>query len=267
MNRLAVTFITKNEERNLPHALASLEDLPDELIVVDSGSTDTTAQIAAERGARVFARAWSGFADQRNFAGAQASCAWILALDADEELSPQLRASLREWKSRVPDCDAYEFSRCANYLGKWIRHSGWYPDRKARLYRVGSGEFEGTAHDSFRAEGRVGRLRGDLLHHAFATIEQHEATVEAYSSAAALELFAGGKRRSGAALAFAPPWTFFRRIALQAGFLDGSRGWQIARMSARYTRLKYEKLARLARGESLADAPISPATTARDPAP
>jgi len=267
MNRLAVTFITKNEERNLPRTLGSLEDLADELIVVDSGSADRTTQIAAERGARLFARAWTGFADQRNFAGEQATCEWILALDADEELSGELRTALREWKSQAPTFDAYEFSRCANYLGHWIRHSGWYPDRKTRLYRRGSGRFEGAAHDSFRTATKIGRLRGDLLHHAFATFSQHEATVEAYSSAAALEMFAQGKRRSSGSLTLAPAWTFFRRLILQAGFLDGRRGWMIARMSARYTRLKYAKLAQLSRGEPLDNSATERADPARSLTP
>jgi len=264
MNRLAVTFITKNEERNLPRAFASLEDLADDLIVVDSGSTDRTTQIAAEHGARIFARAWTGFADQRNFATGLATCEWLLALDADEQLSAELRESIRAWKNARPRNDAYEFSRCANYLGRWIRHSGWYPDRKTRLYRRGSGEFEGAAHDSFHPKGSVGRLRGDLLHHTFATLEQHEETVEAYSSAAALEMFASGKRRSRSALAIAPAWTFLRRIVLQRGFLDGRRGWLIAKMSARYTRLKYQKLAQLSNGTARAN---NAAKAARHPAP
>ena len=267
MNRLAVTFITKNEERNLPRAMVSLKGLADEIIVADSGSTDRTLQIATEAGARIFARAWSGFADQRNFAAEQATCEWILALDADEELSEDLRESIGVWKASDPRFDAYEFSRCAKYLGKWIRHSGWYPDRKIRLYRRGSGRFDGAAHDSFHTSVRVGRLRGDLLHHAFDTTAQHEATVEAYSTAAAHELFASGRGKSGAALAFAPPWTFFRRVVLQAGFLDGWRGWQIARLSARYTRLKYLKLAQLARGESIDTPAQRPASVTRDSAP
>ncbi|MGH9594623.1 MAG: glycosyltransferase family 2 protein, partial [Bryobacteraceae bacterium] len=156
MNRLCVTLITKNEERNLPRLLASLEDLADELVVVDSGSTDATLPIAMRHAARIFARSWTGFADQRNFAGQQASCEWILALDADEELSPALRNSLRQWKTGPPLRDAYQFARCANYLGRWIRHSGWYPDRKTRLYRRGAGRFEGAAHDSFRMSGSPG---------------------------------------------------------------------------------------------------------------
>jgi glycosyltransferase involved in cell wall biosynthesis len=235
--------------------------------VVDSGSADRTTQIAAERGARLFARAWTGFADQRNFAGEQATCEWILALDADEELSAELRESLREWRSQSADCDAYEFSRCANYLGQWIRHSGWYPDRKTRLYRRGSGRFDGAVHDSFRTASKIGRLRGDLLHHAFATLAQHEATVEAYSSAAAREMFAQAKRGSRGALAIAPAWTFFRRVILQAGFLDGRRGWLIARMSARYTRLKYAKLAQLSRGEPLEKSATERSDTVHSPTP
>jgi glycosyltransferase involved in cell wall biosynthesis len=249
MNRLAVTLITKNEERNLPRVLASLKGVADELVVADSGSTDRTAQIAAAHGARIFARAWNGFADQRNFAGTQCACEWVLALDADEELSPELRASLLEWKKAPAEFDAYEFARCASYLGRWIRHSGWYPDRKTRLYRRGSGQFAGATHDAFREAGPVGRLRGDLLHHAFATRQEHEATVESYSTAAAAELFANGRRHWRAALLIAPPWTFLRKILLQGAPLDGWRGWLIARMSCRYTWLKYRKLGALVQAE------------------
>ncbi len=181
MNSLAVTLITRNEERNLPCVLASLGGLADEIVVVDSGSTDATKEIAVAAGAKFFFREWTGFAEQRNFAGAQASCEWILALDADEELGEALRESLREWKHSPPQFDAYEFSRLANYCGGWIHHSGWYPDRKTRLYRRGCGKFEGAAHDSFQTQASVGRLQGDLLHHAFDTREDHAAKVESYS--------------------------------------------------------------------------------------
>jgi glycosyltransferase involved in cell wall biosynthesis len=245
MNSLAVTLITKNEERNLSRVLASLGDLADEIIVADSGSTDRTKAIAQEHGATFVERPWSGFADQRNFAETHANGDWVLALDADEELSAQLRESIRQWKQSSPKFDAYEFSRLANYCGAWIRHSGWYPDRKTRLYRRGSGAFEGAAHDSFQTEKRVGRLRGDLLHHAFATREAHAAKVDSYSLAAARELYMRGRRDWRGAMFVASPWTFFRKLVLQAGFLDGRRGWWIARGSSRYTRLKYRKLGAL----------------------
>ncbi|HXN65465.1 MAG TPA: glycosyltransferase family 2 protein [Candidatus Acidoferrales bacterium] len=247
MNRLAVTLITKNEERNLPRVLASLEDLADELVVVDSGSSDRTLQIVTAHGAKIYIRGWSGFAEQRNFAGEQCTCEWVLALDADEELSEPLRASLREWKERPAEFDAYEFARCAIYLGRWIRHSGWYPDWKTRLYRRGVGQFAGATHDAFRTGSPIGRLAGDLLHHAFDAPEEHEATVQSYSASAAAELFANGRRRWRAALYVAPAWTFARKIFLQGALFDGWRGYRIACMSSRYTWLKYRKLGALVR--------------------
>jgi len=251
MNRLTATLITCNEEQNLPRVLDSLADLPDEIVVVDSGSADRTREIALQRGARVLCRAWTGFADQRNFAAAHAAHDWILALDADEELSPELRESLRAWKNHDPAEMAYEFSRLASYLGQWIRHSGWYPDRKVRLYRRDRARFAGVAHDSLVTDGRVGRLAGDLYHHAFRTVAEHTATVNSYSTAGAEEMFAAGRRSWLPAMLLAPPWMLLRRFFLQAGFLDGSRGWRIARMSAKYTFLKYRKLGVLARGGSL----------------
>jgi glycosyltransferase involved in cell wall biosynthesis len=258
MNSLTVTLITMNEERNLPRVLASLGGLADELIVADSGSTDRTQEIALKHGGRFLVHAWTGFADQRNFADAHATRDWVLALDADEELSAELRGSLRAWKQASPEFEAYEFSRRANYVGGWIHHSGWYPDRKTRLYRRGFGCFEGAAHDSFRTRQRVGRLRGDLLHHAFATREEHAAKVESYSSAAAHELYARGKRDWRGAMYMAAPWTFFRKVFLQAGFLDGRRGWWIARESSRYTRLKYRKLGALIAAAKVGDRESEP---------
>jgi glycosyltransferase involved in cell wall biosynthesis len=252
---LVVTLITFNEERNLPRVLDSLGDLADEIIVVDSGSTDRTLEIAVERRARVFTRAWTGFADQRNFAAAQAPSDWVLALDADEELSPELRQSIQEWKSRPPAAAAYEFSRLASYLGSWIRHSGWYPDRKVRLYRRDLGRFHGAAHDSLTAEGRVERLNGDLLHHAYRTLAEHEAKVNSYSTAVARELYDRGRRSWLPAMLLATPWTLVRKFIIQRGFLDGKRGWRIAWHSTRYTYLKFRKLGKLVRGETLAGAP------------
>src|SRR5207245_10810028 len=123
---------------------------------------------------------------------------------------------------------AYEFSRLASYLGQWIRHSGWYPDRKVRLYRRDRARFAGVAHDSLVSDGRVGRLAGDLYHHAFRTIAEHTATVNSYSTAAAEEMRAAGRRRWLPAVLLAPPWMLLRRFFLLAGFLDGSRGWWFA---------------------------------------
>lgn len=245
MNRLTATLITSNEEQNLPRVLASLAGLADEILVVDSGSTDRTCEIARQRGARVLSRAFTDFAEQKNFAAAQAANDWILSLDADEELSRELRESLRAWKQQAPAEVAYEFARRASYLGGWIRHSGWYPDRKVRLYRRDRCRFVGRVHESVEVDGLVGRLDGELYHYTVRTFDEHAAKVDFYTTLAAEQLFAAGRRRWRLAMLLAPPWTLLRTFVMQMGFLDGSRGWLIARMAARYVFLKYRKLGRL----------------------
>ncbi len=251
MNCLTATLITLNEEQNLPRALASLRDLVDEIVVVDSGSGDRTREIAAAAGARVFLRGWTDYSDQRNFAAAQAAQDWILSIDADEELSAELRKSLADWKQSEPRAVAYEVARLASYRGQWMRHSGWYPDRKVRLYRRDLAQFTGTVHESLRIEGPVGWLEGDLLHYAYRTTAEHAAKVEKYTDLAAWQLFAAGRRNWRAAMILAPPWAFLHAYILQQGFRDGADGWQIARMSARYVYLKYRKLGVLVRGGKL----------------
>jgi len=247
MNRLTAILITLNEERNLPRALDSLAGLPDEILVVDAGSTDRTREIARQRGARVIEHVWKDYSDQRNFAAAQAAHDWVLAIDADEELSPELRASLLTWKQQPATHAAYEFPRCARYLGKWIRHSGWYPDRKTRLYDRRRARFVGPVHEAVQSDGPVGQLAGDLLHHAYETTAEHAAKVETYSTIAAQELFRARKRTWLLPMLLVPPWTVVQKFILRAGFLDGWRGWRIARMSARYVWLKFKKLGELAR--------------------
>lgn len=251
MNRLTATLITFNEERNLPRALASLADVPDEIVVVDSGSTDRTCEIARQHGARVFSRKLTNLGDQKNFAAAQAANDWILSLDADEELSPELRESLRAWKKRPAAEVAYVFPRKAHYLGGWIYHSGWYPDAKPRLYRRDRGRFVGVPHDAVEVDGAVGRLEGDLYHHTFRTVEEHLAKVEFFTTLAAEDLFSRGRHRWLPTMLLAPPWAFVHKLIVQAGFLDGFRGWTIARLTARYTFLKYRKLGVLVRGGAL----------------
>jgi glycosyltransferase involved in cell wall biosynthesis len=254
MNRLTASLITLNEEQNLPRALTSLRDIADEIVVVDAGSADRTREIAAEHGARIFLRAWTDYSDQKNFAAAQAECDWVLSLDADEELSAELRASLAGWKKQEPRAAAYEISRRANYLGRWIRRSGWYPDRKVRLYRRDRGRFVGAVHESVEVNGAIEPLEGDLLHYAYRTAAEHEAKVQRYTTLAAQQLFAGGRRRWRLAMFVAPVWAFARTWIFQQGFRDGTAGWQIARMAARYVRLKYRKLGVLGSGGTLEEA-------------
>ena len=247
MNHVSACLITRNEEHNLPRALASLAGVVEEIIVVDSGSTDRTVEIAREHGAKVFTRAWTNYAEQKNFAAAQAAHEWIFSLDADEELSTALQGALRKWKAGTPGAAAYEAARRTWYLGTWIRHSGWYPDYQRRLYRRDAARFEGIVHESICCEGKSGRLNGDILHYTVRSFAEHEANVERYTTLAAQQLYAAGKRRWRGALWLATPWSWFQNFVLRGGFLDGYRGALIAQMAARAVRLKYRKLGQLVR--------------------
>ena len=245
MNRLSVCIITLNEEGNLSRALASLKNIADEIVVVDSGSTDRTAEIAREHGAAWFERSWTSFADQKNYAAECASHDWIFSMDADEELSSPLQTSLLAWKKHTPEYCVYEMSRKAWYLGAWIEHSGWYPDFQRRLYRRDEAEFSGMVHESLRYAGKIGRLSGDLLHYTVRSFDEHQAKVERYATLAAQQMFAEGKRKWKGAMWFATPWSWFQNFVLRGGFMDGYRGARIARMAARSVRMKYAKLGKL----------------------
>lgn len=255
MNQLSVTIITLNEERDLPRALESVAGLADEVVVVDSGSTDRTCGIAEAAGCRVFLREFVHYAEQKNFAAEQAAHDWVFSLDADEEWSPELRESVRRWKGSAPAAEAYQVNRRANYLGEWIRHCGWYPDTKVRLYRRSKAKYVGALHEIVRAEGTVEVLEGDLHHYTVRTFSEHAERVNRYTSTAAEQLFAEGRRRWLASFLFGTPWTFLKTYLLQQGFRDGYRGWLISRMAAYYVFLKYLKLGILARGGSLAPEP------------
>lgn len=249
MNRISACLITLNEEQNLPRALKSIRDIVDEMVVVDCGSHDRTAEIAREYGAKLITRTWTNFAEQKNSAAAEASNDWILSLDADEELSAELRNALLAWKEKEPAFAVYEFSRRAWYVGRWIKHSGWYPDRQRRLYRRDAARFSGIVHESLQFKGEPGRLEGDVLHYTISTFAEHEEKVERYTTLAAQQMNAAGKRDWRAAMWLATPWNWFKSYMLQLGFLDGSRGWAIARMAARSTWLKFRKLGQLIEAE------------------
>lgn len=245
MNRLSVCLITLNEERNLTRALRSINGIADEIVVVDCGSQDRTQEIARAHGARVIVRGWTDFADQKNFAAAAATNDWILSMDADEELSDAFRKSLLEWKQRQPEFVVYEIARRARYLGAWIKHSGWYPDRRRRLYDRNAAKFQGLVHESLRFEGQSGRLRGDLLHYTMDSFAEHEDKVERYTTLAAQQMYEAGRRNWRAATWLAPPWTLFSTFILRRGFMDGYHGWLISRMAARSVWLKFQKLGKL----------------------
>jgi len=238
-------MITLNEERNLPRALRSIEGIADDIVVIDCGSRDRTPEIAREFHARFFERQWTNYAEQKNHAAAAAAHDWILSLDADEELSPELRTALFAWKKQPPEFDVYEFARRSFYLGGWISHSGWYPDHQRRLYRRDAARFSGIVHEALRFSGKPGRLKGDLLHYTINTFAEHESKAERYSTLAAEQMYAAGVRRWRTDYHFSAPWSWFRSYILRGGFLDGKRGALIAKMACRSVRLKYRKLGKL----------------------
>ena len=251
MPAISAILITCNEQSDLAEALLSLQGVTDEIVVVDSGSTDRTCEIARELGARVVSRPFTNFAEQKNFAAGQAAHDWVLSLDADERLSGELRESITAWRQSDPEYAAYQMNRRPNYLGGWIRHSGWYPEYCVRLYRRDSARFVGAIHESVRVNGRVGLLRGEILHYTIRSLSEHYAKMEAFTTRAAEDLYARGRRRWRGGMWVAAPWTLVQRFLFQLGFLDGYRGALIAWTSARYVWLKYRKLGVLVRGGKL----------------
>jgi glycosyltransferase involved in cell wall biosynthesis len=231
-----------NEADRIGECLRSA-DFADEWIVVDSHSTDATREIAAAFGARVIERDWAGWVEQKNFAVEQASHDWVLCLDADERLSPELRRSIEAALERDDDAAGFEFARLTRYMGRWIRHGGWYPDRKLRLFRRDAGRFEGrNPHDRVRVNGRVERLAGDILHDPFRSLSDHIRTIDRYTTVAAEEKHARGVRASLVDLTLRPWGKFVRMYLLKRGLFDGLPGFVVAVTGAFYVFLKYAKL-------------------------
>ncbi|HEY4084360.1 MAG TPA: glycosyltransferase family 2 protein [Bryobacteraceae bacterium] len=247
--KISGTIVTLNEERNIARAIASLKLCVDEIVVVDSGSTDRTREIAAELGARVVREDWRGYAEQKNFAAGCAAHDWILSIDADEELTPELAAEIQALRGADDQSEAgWTMPRRARYLGRWIQHSGWYPDRKIRLYHRGRGAWKGDhVHESVEVSGLISELRSDLLHFTCDSLNQHLLTIDRYTSLAAQAIAESGKPAPFRRLVIDPPWTFVRSYFLQRGFLDGMHGFVIAAMAGFYTFLKYAKAREMAR--------------------
>ncbi|MDE3179642.1 MAG: glycosyltransferase family 2 protein [Acidobacteriota bacterium] len=247
MPPISGVIITRNEAANIARTIRSLAPA-DEIVVVDSGSNDETRQIAESLGARVISHPWEGFAGQKNFAASQARHDWILSLDGDEEFNAEAQAAILKWKASEPSCHGYRFARRARYLGRWIRHSGWYPDYKVRLYHRAQGRWKGDfVHESVEVKGKVGALGGEILHFTCDSIEDHRQRIEFYTGLAADEMLKRGAspgliRRHGA-----PSWAFFRSYFLRLGFLDGVPGLWIARMASLYVERKYRKWENLAK--------------------
>jgi len=241
---LSVVIITFNEERNIARCLASVKEVADEVVVVDSGSTDGTVRIAKEHGALVTHRAWTNYSAQKNFANDLAASRYILSLDADEALSEELRNAILQEK-RTGFQGAYSMARLTNYCGTWVRHGGWYPDIKLRVFPLGRARWVGEhVHETLELVGDmpVTLLVGDLLHFSYPSIADHEERIERYSTLHAQGMKARGIRPNMFKRWFSPAFKFVQGYLFQMGLLDGRAGWHIARLSARAVRLKYAKL-------------------------
>ncbi|MCE7925608.1 MAG: glycosyltransferase family 2 protein [Haliscomenobacteraceae bacterium CHB4] len=247
MVKLSAVIITFNEERNIGRCLDSLAGVADELVVLDSFSTDKTAEICIAKGARFMQHAFEGHIEQKNRALEEAQYPYVLSLDADEALSEQLRVSILSAKENWR-YGGYVMNRLTNYCGQWIRHSGWYPDRKLRLFDRRLGRWGGTnPHDRVELQPGVTTafLDGDLLHYSYYTVNEHIERACKYAGIAACAMHAQGKRGTWLQVIFSPAFKFFRNYILKRGFLDGRAGWTICKIAAWETYLKYRFLLRL----------------------
>jgi glycosyltransferase involved in cell wall biosynthesis len=246
--KISATVVTLNEEANVARAVESLRCC-DEIVVVDSGSSDQTIGVAGRLGARVIESEWRGYAAQKNYAAEQACHDWILSIDADEALSEALEAEIWEIKRTGPQADAYTIPRLAQYMGRWILHSGWYPDRKVRLYDRRKARWVGEyVHESVQVKGKVGHLQSNLLHYTCSSLSQHLRTLDRYTTLAAQEMAAQGRPAPLWRVLASPPWTFLKTYLWQRGFQDGFEGLVIAYMAAVYVFAKYVKARNMSGG-------------------
>jgi glycosyltransferase involved in cell wall biosynthesis len=239
--KLTVTVITRNEAANLPAALASVA-WADEIVVIDSESTDETAAIARAAGARVEVRPFPGYSEQKNVAASLAANDWILSLDADERVPPALADEIRQLLAGDPPRRGYRVPRVSYYLGRWIRGTDWYPDYQLRLYDRRAGRWNGrVVHESVALDGEPGRLKHDLQHYPYRDISHHLATIDRYTTLAARQNRAGGRIPSLAGVALHPPFAFFRNYILRGGFRLGGTGLIVSGLNSYYVFLKLAK--------------------------
>jgi glycosyltransferase involved in cell wall biosynthesis len=247
MPEISVVIITLNVEKTIKRCLDSIQDVADEILVVDSYSTDQTEEICKQYNARFLKHPFEGFRQQKNWAMAQARYDYILSIDADEALSETLKKSILTVKNDWTN-DAYHFNRFNNYCGQWIKHSNWYPDRKVRLFDRRKGEWGGiNPHDKFiLSNNSVSKfLEGDLLHWVLDSYEAHLDKVNRFTTIAANEYFKMGKKVSAIEIFFHGLWRFFKAYIVKLGFLDGYNGLVISYFSAMTSAIKYIKLRQL----------------------
>ncbi|MBI4932123.1 MAG: glycosyltransferase family 2 protein [Bacteroidetes bacterium] len=245
MIQLSVVIITFNEEKNINRCLDSVKDISDDIIVVDSFSTDRTEEICKSKGARFVQHKFEGYIEQKNWAITQAKFPYVLSLDADEALSDELKKSILEAKQNWK-YDGYYTNRLTNYCGQWIHHCGWYPDKKLRLFDLRRGKWGGVnPHDKYElidGDKSVGMLKGDILHYSYYSVEEHYRQAEKFADISANELKKQGMKILFPMIYLKSAFKFFRNYILNLGFLDGRYGYIICRLTAWETYLKYSKL-------------------------
>ncbi len=245
MIQLSVVIITFNEEKNIERCLLSVKEVADEVIVLDSFSKDRTKEICENHGAKFFQHKFDGHIEQKNRAITYATHKHILSLDADEALDPTLIASIKSIKNKF-EKDGYYMNRLTNYCGHWVKHCGWYPDKKLRLVDSSKGHWTGTnPHDKyelFAGDENTGHLKGDILHYSYYTLEDHYRQVEYFTDIASKAYHKKGKKAMMYKLAVNPVAKFIDHYLIHLGFLDGKAGYLISKISAYATWLKYKKL-------------------------
>jgi len=240
--KVSVTVITKNEAADIGRALASAA-WADEIIVVDSGSTDDTVAIARQYTDKVIVREWPGYANQKNHAASIASHDWILSIDADEVVTPELASEVRQVLSTDPPCAAYRIRRVTWHLGRWVRSTDWYPDYQTRLYDRRSAEWAGKyVHESVKARGPVRQLQGEFQHYAYRDISDHLETIDRYTTYAARQMYEDGRRAGFFEVAIHPSLAFLRNYIARGGVRDGIPGLIISTLNSYYVFLKFAKL-------------------------
>lgn len=239
---LSATVICRDEAEKLRGCLESVR-FCDEVVVVDSGSTDGTLEIARQLADVVVEREWPGYVAQQNFARTRARGEWVLSVDADERVNEDLAAEIQDTLAQPPAVDGFRITRHVHYLGRWIDHCGWYPEPRVRLFRRERGRWDGVdPHYDVVVEGPLGELQGEIVHYTYDDLEDHVRTLNRFSSILAREHRERGRRFSWASLLFRPPLEFCKKYIVKRGFLDGPQGFYVSVLSAFYVFLKFAKL-------------------------
>ena len=251
MEKISVAIITKNEERNIRDCLESVR-WADEVVVVDNGSTDDTLKICREYRARVYEEEWKGYSGQKNSAIEKTRNEWVLSLDADERITPELRQEIEAALQGNPSIDGYFIARKNFFLGRWIRYCGWYPDLNLRLFRKSRGRFrERSVHEKVDLQGKAATLKNPLIHETYRSLSDFFQRMDRYSTLAAREMHREGRKYHFHDLHFRPPFTFLQMYFLRAGFLEGYFGFLLSSLYSFYNLAKYSKLKELEESEKL----------------